>query len=159
MTDAPRRLLPPADCDALLSLICRAFAVMEGRIDPPSSRHALTPAIIAEHSETAEVWTIATPPVACVFLTLRPASLYLHKLAVDPAHHRRGHARALVATAAIRARALGRPALTLSTRVELAENHAAFRAMGFIETARSAHPGFHHPTTIHFTLPLTGDTR
>jgi ribosomal protein S18 acetylase RimI-like enzyme len=101
-----------------------------------------------------EVWAIGTPPRACVFLTPEPRSLYLHKLAVDPAHHRQGHARALMALAAARARALGKPALTLQTRIELVENHAAFRALGFVETGRSAHPGLDRPTTLHFTLAI-----
>ena len=140
--------------DSLLTLIRRAFAGMEGRIDPPSSMHALTPATIAAQAATAEVWAIGSPAIACVFLTPQPGALYLHKLAVDPAYHHNGHARALVGMAATRAAALGLPALTLSTRVELVENHATFRALGFTETARSAHPGFDRPTTLHFTLSL-----
>lgn len=156
MPPAPYRLLSPANCDAVLSLIRRAFAGMEGRIVPPSSMHALTPDGIAEQAVRGEVWVTGTPAVACVFLTPKPASLYLHKLAVDPAHQLQGHARALIGTAAARASALGLPALTLSTRVELVENHAVFRAMGFTETDRSAHPGYNRPTTIHFTLPLPG---
>ncbi|MGQ0566708.1 MAG: GNAT family N-acetyltransferase [Gemmobacter sp.] len=150
----PYQTYGPYPWGALLSLIRRAFAGKEGRIDPPSSMHALTADVIAEQAQTGEIWAIGGPPVACVFLTPQPGSLYLHKLAVDPAHHRQGHARALVATAAVRARAWGLPALTLSTRVELVENHAVFRAIGFTETARSAHAGFDRPTTIHFTLPI-----
>ena len=130
---------------------------MQGRIAPASSMHALTPEGIAEQATTGEIWIIGSPAVACLFLTPKPGSLYLHKLAVDPAHQGQGHARSLIGTAATRARALGLPALTLSTRVELLENHAVFRALGFFETGRSAHPGFTCPTTLHFTLPLTGD--
>ena len=153
---SPYQAQDPYPWDTLLSLIRRAFAGMEGRIVPPSSIHALTPDGIAEQAVSGEVWAIGTPAVACVFLTPKPASLYLHKLAVDPAHQLQGHARALIATAAARATALGLPVLTLSTRVELVENDATFRAMGFIETDRSAHPGYNRPTTIHFTLPLPG---
>ena len=153
----PHQALPPYDWPQLLSLIRRAFAGMQGRIDPPSSMHALTPETIAEQSVSGEIWAIGTPAIACIFLTPNPASLYLHKLAVDPAHQRHGHARTLIVTAATRARALGLPAVTLSTRIELTENHATFRALGFLETSRSAHHGFPHLTTLHFTLPLTGD--
>ena len=150
----PHRALPPYDWPALMSLIRHAFAGMEGRIDPPSSMHALTPEGIAEQAVLGEVWTLGNPAIACVVLSPRAGSLYLHKLAVDPAHQRQGHARSLIATAAARAMALGLPAVTLSTRVELVENHAAFRALGFHETQRSSHPGFARPTTVHFTLPL-----
>ena len=153
----PHQALPPYSWPALLSLIHRAFAGMQGRIDPPSSMHALTPETIAEQAKTGEIWAIGPPAVACLFLTPKPGSLYLHKLAVDPIHQGQGHARALIGTAAARARTLGLPALTLSTRVELGENHAVFRALGFFETGRSSHPGFTRPTTLHFTLPLTGD--
>lgn len=150
----PYRATAPYPWATLLSLIRRAFAGMEGRIDPPSSMQALTPRAIAGQAATGEVWVTGTPCIACVFLTPEPGALYLHKLAVDPAHHRQGHARALIAAAAARATALGLPALTLSTRIELVENHATFRALGFLQTGRSAHPGFLRPTTLHFTLPL-----
>ena len=155
----PHQALPPYDWPALLSLIRRAFAGMQGRIDPPSSMHALTSEMIAEQATTGEIWIIGSPAVACLFLTPKPGSLYLHKLAVDPAHQGQGHARSLIGTAATRARALGLPALTLSTRVELLENHAVFRALGFFESGRSAHPGFTRPTTLLFTLPLVGESR
>lgn len=153
----PHQALPPYNWPALLSLIHRAFAGMQGRIDPPSSMHALTPETIADQAKTGEIWAIGPPAAACLFLTPTPGSLYLHKLAVDPVHHRKGHARALIGTAAARARTLGLPALSLSTRVELIDNHAVFRALGFLETGRSAHPGFARPTTLHFTLPLAGE--
>ena len=47
-----------------------------------------------------------------------------------------------------RARALGLPVLELQTRVELTENHAAFRALGFAQTGATAHPGFDRPTSL-----------
>ena len=153
----PHQALPPYHWPALVSLIRKAFAGMEGRIDPPSSLHALTPDGIAEQAQIGEIWVIGTPAIACLFLSPAPGALYLHKLAVDPAHHRQGHARALIATAAIRASTLGVPALTLSSRVELRENHAVFRALGFIETGRAAHRGFERPTTVHFTLSLPNE--
>jgi len=93
---------------------------------------------------------IGQPAVACVFLTRRPDALYLGKLAVDPAHQGRGHARLLVEHAAQRARALGLPALELQASIELVANHAAFRRMGFVKTAATAHPGYDRPTTLTF---------
>ena len=48
----------------------------------------------------------------------------------------------------------GKPALELQTRIELTGNHAAFRRMGFVETARTAHPGFDRPTSITFRKRL-----
>jgi hypothetical protein len=34
--------------------------------------------------------------------------------------------------------------------VELVENHAAFQALGFAETGRTAHSGFDRPTSITY---------
>ena len=146
----PHQCRDPYDWQALLDLIRAAFAGMEGRIDPPSSMHRLTPESIAEQARLNEVWAIGKPPVACIFLTPKANALYLGKLAVAAGQRGRGHARTLVDLAETRARAKGLPAMELETRVELTENHATFRALGFTETGRSAHPGFGHPTSITF---------
>lgn len=146
----PHRALPPYDWAALLSLIRAEFAYMEQRIDPPSSMHCLTEADIAAKSTSGEVWVIGTPPIACVFLTPQSGSLYIGKLAVAASHRGQGLARRLIAQAEASAGSLGLPALMLETRVELIENQATFRALGFTETARKAHPGYDRPTSITF---------
>lgn len=150
----PFRAQHPFDWPALLALIRTAFAGMEGRIDPPSSMHRLTVAGIARQAVEGEVWVVGRPPLACLFLTPELGALYLHKLAVAPAAQRQGHARALVAAAEARAMALGLTGLRLQTRIELAENHATFRALGFTRTATSAHPGYDRPTTLTFEKRL-----
>ncbi|NBZ87215.1 GNAT family N-acetyltransferase [Stagnihabitans tardus] len=139
------------DFHAVHALILRAFAGMEGRIDPPSSARDLTPESLA--ATRGEVWTLPSRGLllACVILTPFPDHLYIGKLAVDPAHQRQGLARALISHAETRARALGLPELRLQTRVELTENHATFRALGFTETARTAHKGYDRPTSITFS--------
>ncbi|NUB46633.1 GNAT family N-acetyltransferase [Fertoebacter nigrum] len=150
----PFRAVAPFDWAGLLALIQRAFAGMEGRIDPPSSLHALTPADIARSAAEGEVWVIGTPPCACVILTPKPHALYVGKLAVEPAAQRQGHARRLMAVAEDRARAMGLPLLELSARVELVENHATFRALGFEKVAETAHPGFSRTTSLTFAKRL-----
>lgn len=146
----PYRATDPHDWPALLALITRAFAGMEGRIDPPSSLHRLTPQGIARQAVEGEVWVIGTPPAACIFLTPQADALYLHKLAVDPGAQRQGHARRLMGLAETRARALGLPALELSTRVELVESHATFRALGFRPVAETRHDGYDRTTSLTF---------
>lgn len=146
----PQRATDPYDWPALLALLRRAFAHMDGIIDPPSSLHILTAQGIAEQARRGEVWVIGQPALACVFLTPKPDALYLGKLAVDPAHQGSGLGRRLVENAAQRARALGLPTLELQTRIELTTNHAAFRRMGFVQTAATAHPGYSRPTTLTF---------
>ena len=150
MNPAPYRAGADTDWGAVLGLIRAEFAFMDGRIDPPSSMHALTEAAVAAQAHSGEVWLIGAPPLACLFLTAKPAALYIGKLAVAAPMRRRGLALGLMAVADARARALGLPVLQLQTRIELVENHATFRAMGFHQTAATAHPGFDHPTSLTF---------
>jgi ribosomal protein S18 acetylase RimI-like enzyme len=150
----PHRAEDPYDWPALLALIRAGFAFMDGRIDPPSSMHTLTPDAIARQAREGEVWAIGHPPVACMFLTPKPGALYIGKLAVAAAHRRRGLARSLIDLAETRARALRLPALELQTRIELFENQSTFRALGFVEVARTAHPGHDRPTSITFRRPV-----
>ena len=150
MNSAPYRAGADTDWGAVLGLIRAEFAYMAGRIDPPSSLIHLTEAGVAEQAHSNEVWLIGTAPAACVFLSARPPALYIGKLAVAAPMRRRGLAQALMAVADARARASGLPVLQLQTRIELVENHATFRAMGFHQTAATAHPGFDHPTSLTF---------
>ncbi|MFT7057685.1 MAG: GNAT superfamily N-acetyltransferase [Pseudorhodobacter sp.] len=142
----------PYDWAALLALMKRAFAGMEGRIDPPSSLQAMTARDLAQHP--GEVWVMGDPPHACMLLSPRPHALYLGKLSVDPPYQRKGIAHTLIALAEARACALGLPALELESRIELVENHAIFYAIGFKQTGARAHPGFDNPTALTFTKSL-----
>jgi ribosomal protein S18 acetylase RimI-like enzyme len=145
----PFRATDPALWPPILTLLQGAFAFMEGRIDPPSSLRDLTPEAFARQSEGGEIWGIGAP-VACVFLTPKPGALYVGKLAVAEALRGRGLARRLLEVAEGRARERGLPALELQTRVELLENQAAFRAMGFQEVGRTAHAGFDRATSVTY---------
>ena len=145
----PQLATDPALWPPILALLHEAFAYMEGRIDPPSSLRNLTPEALTRQAEKGEIWMIGTP-VACVFLTPKPGALYLGKLAVAASHRGQGLARQLIDLAEERARVLRLPALELETRVELVENQSAFRATGFQEVGRTAHPGYDRPTSITY---------
>lgn len=145
----PQLATDPALWPPILALLHEAFAFMEGRIDPPSSLRDLTPLALTRQAEVGEIWVIGAP-VACVFLTPKPGVLYVGKLAVAASHRGQGLARLLIDHAEARARLRGFPALELQTRVELVENQAAFRAMGFQEVGRTAHAGFDRPTSITY---------
>ncbi|UYV39653.1 GNAT family N-acetyltransferase [Rhodobacteraceae bacterium D3-12] len=140
----------------VLALMHRAFAPMDGVIDPPSSLARMTLASLAQPAVESELWVIAPSdqPIACVTLTPKADTLYIGKLATDPARQRSGLARRLIALAEVRARALNLPSLSLQTRVELTANHATFRALGFAQTGATAHPGYDRPTSLTFTKPL-----
>jgi ribosomal protein S18 acetylase RimI-like enzyme len=150
----PHRAVDLFEWPALLALIRAEFAYMDARIDPPSSMHALTVEAIEAQAQIGEVWAISIPPVACVFLTPKQDRLYIGKLTVAGSYRHRGLARTLISLAETRARALHMPCLELQTRVELTENQATFRALGFVEVARTAHPGHDRPTAITYRRPV-----
>jgi len=159
LTHDIKQIRGPYDWEALRSLIQREFAYMQGRIDPPSSMHDLTPEAIAEQARSGEIWAIEHAPgrpIATVFLTPQPPALYLHKLTVASTHRGKGHARRLVARAAARAEDLGLTELSLKSRVELFENHAAFTALGFAITGLMSHTGFTRPTSVTMQRPVGG---
>jgi ribosomal protein S18 acetylase RimI-like enzyme len=145
----PKLATDPALWSPILALLREAFAGMEGRIDPPSSLRDLTPEALSRQAEVGEIWIFGAV-VACIFLTPKPGALYLGKLAVAATHRGQGLGRQLIDHAETRARAMQLPLLELQTRVELAENHATFRALGFSEAGRTAHPGYDRPTSITY---------
>jgi ribosomal protein S18 acetylase RimI-like enzyme len=147
----PARLVgPEEDWTQLMVVLRESFAGMTGRIDPPSSLDRLTVADLAEIAKTAEIWVIGSPITATVTLTMRPDCLYLGKLAVAAHQRGQGLARRLIMLAEARAQVLGLAQVMLETRVELVENQALFRHLGFVETCRRRHPGFDRDTTVEF---------
>ena len=151
--------LPPdfAQWDELLALITRAFAYMDGVIDPPSSAHLLTPETLSEKArrETAFLATENGRIVGCAFAQERKHDFYVGKLAVDPEFQGRGLGGRLMQAVEELARRRGRKAIELQTRIELAGNHAAFARLGFRETGRTAHDGYDRPTSITLRKELS----
>jgi N-acetylglutamate synthase-like GNAT family acetyltransferase len=145
-----------SDYDQLLALILRAFAFMDGRIDPPSSAHLLTPASLREKAkiEIAYVASEDSILVGCIFLNPEPDCLYIGKLAVAPEAQGQGIGRCLLDAAIQTAKELGLSQLRLQTRIELLENHAVFGRWGFRKTAEMAHPGFTRSTFIEMRMTL-----
>ena len=149
----PFQAADPYDWAALLALIQRAFAYMDGRIDPPSSLQRLTPEGLAA---SGEVWVVGRPALACMVLNPEDGRLHLGKLAVEPALQGRGLGRRMMARAEERAWELGLSFVRLETRVELAENHRFYRALGYEEVGRRAHPGFDRPTSVSYEKRVRG---
>lgn len=140
----------------LLDLILGAFASMDGRIDPPSSAHALTIEGLKQKA-SAEIGLIAldgSDLAGCIFCKPESDCLYVGKLAVAVAYQRKGVGRLLLARAEDTARSLNLSGLRLQTRIELVENHRTFAAWGFVETGRTAHAGFTRPTTVEMRKTL-----
>jgi GNAT superfamily N-acetyltransferase len=156
MPPAEIRCGPVGDWAALHTLLVTAFAGMEGRIDPPSSLAAMTPETLRDMAAMATLVTLwqGGALVACGYLSDTGRSVHLAKLAVRPDRRGQGLAARIVAEAETMARRLGRPVLDLGTRVELTENHAIFARLGFVETARTAHPGYDRPTSVTMERPV-----
>ncbi|QPC89105.1 GNAT family N-acetyltransferase [Mesorhizobium sp. INR15] len=136
--------------EEILALIMRAFASMDGVIDPPSSAHQLTVDNLrakARH-ETGFVALNDGKIVGCVFVLERPADVYVGKLAVDPDCQGQGIGKQLMRAVEDFARTRAKPVIELQTRIELTGNHAAFARLGFRETERTAHEGYDRPTSI-----------
>lgn len=140
----------------LHGLLHTCFAYMADRIDPPSSLNRMTSDDLRRKSE-AETLVLAYDAgrlVGCAYLADRPDAIYIGKVAVLPEHQRRGILRRMMAIAERLAHDCGKRALELETRIELAENHATFRALGFAKSAEKAHAGYDRPTSITMRKPL-----
>ncbi|TIX76202.1 MAG: GNAT family N-acetyltransferase, partial [Mesorhizobium sp.] len=78
--------------DEVLALIRRAFASMDGLIDPPSSAHRLTVENLRDKArqETGFAALKDGRIVGCVFVLERANDLYVGKLAVEPGFQGQG---------------------------------------------------------------------
>jgi len=150
----------PADFDRwndVLALIMRAFAPMDGVIDPPSSAHLLTADRLRDKArrETGFVALRGNEIVGCVFALERADDFYVGKLAVAPDCQGQGIGRRLMQAVEDLASRRGKAAIELETRIELTGNHAAFARLGFRETERTAHAGYIRPTSITMRKALS----
>jgi GNAT superfamily N-acetyltransferase len=138
------------DWHGLLGLLRGSFAFMDGRIDPPSSltRMGVEELKTKAAEETLIIATDGQELMGCAFAAVREDCVYVGKVAVASSARRQGVARAMMNTAENLAREHNRSYLELQTRVELVENHATFRALGFTKVAETAHPGYSRPTSI-----------
>jgi GNAT superfamily N-acetyltransferase len=145
-----------SDWDALHRLLTGAFAALEGRIDPPSSLARMTADDLREKAGDAHLVLARAGGdiVGCAFGGIEGDALYLSKLAVAPEWQRRGILRRMIGLLEAEAHRRGLRALTLQTRVELAGNHATFRALGFEKSGETAHPGYHRSTSFTFRKAL-----
>ncbi|UVK38967.1 GNAT family N-acetyltransferase [Mesorhizobium sp. AR10] len=136
--------------DELLALIMRAFASMDGVIDPPSSAHLLTVDGLKAKAghETGFLALSDGQIVGCVFVQERTDDFYVGKLAVDPGFQGKGIGKRLMQVIEDLVRSRNKTAIELQTRIELTGNHTAFARLGFRETGRTAHGGYDRPTSI-----------
>lgn len=125
-------------------------------VDPPASALRETAESIAALLEAGGGAVIEAEgtPAAAILWQVKAGGLYLCRLAVDPGHRRRGHARRLVAAAEDEARRRRLPRLHLGTRLVLHDNRRLFVACGFAEVRRHAHEGYAEPTWVEMEKRL-----
>ncbi|MEO1426450.1 MAG: GNAT family N-acetyltransferase [Pseudomonadota bacterium] len=142
------------DWNALPELIHESFAYMDGRIDPPSSLHAMG---VKDRVQKAvdEILVVAIEGDAlplslagCLYCRLHDASCYIGKMAVSPSQQGKGIGRLLMAEAKAIAMENQRRFLELETRIELVENHRVFERWGFSKVSETAHAGYARRTSI-----------
>ena len=111
---------------------------------------------IFNHLETNVVWVIQNggTVVACLFGTHKGDAFYLSKLSVHPGARGSGLAAQLMATAQVYAMDHGYRYLDVIARVELTQNHAMFKKLGYEKFAEGRHPGYDRTTEIHFRKPI-----
>jgi GNAT superfamily N-acetyltransferase len=146
-----------ADWSGLHALLTDCFAYMHDRIDPPSSLTRMSPDDLRRKADEEVLVLLRSrrAVVGCGFLKEKTDAIYLGKVAVRPAFRRGGGLKMIVGIAEGVARERNKCALELETRVELVENHYAFRALGFARTALNCHPGFDRPTYVTMTKPVS----
>lgn len=149
-------LRPAAPCDAasVAALVRACFAELAVE-PPPSALHETEQTVRAHLAQGGGAVALCGGELAgSVLWQVRDGGLYVGRLAVAPAHRRRGIARALLAAAESEARRRGLPRLSLGTRLALADNRRIFAAAGFREVAMHAHPGYAAPTWVEMEKVL-----
>ena len=144
------RIATLSDADAIADLVRLAFGAQSRPTNPPSGALKETAKTIREHLVHGG-GAISESDSALVGVVLwedDDGALYLSRLAVHPAHRRRGIARALISEAEREARRRGLARMTLGVRLVLDDNRRLFASCGFTETTFHCHEGFSEPTWV-----------
>jgi GNAT superfamily N-acetyltransferase len=156
------RAMTLSDADAVAALIRSAFAAQAVATDPLPSALRVTGEDVAAHllrGGGGAVAGVDDTLTGSVLWEPRDGGLYVSRVAVAPGARRRGIGRALVGAAEAAARAMQVPHVHLATRLVLADNRRLFTACGFVETERTAHPGYAEPTSVTMVKVLASPVR
>ncbi|MEQ8814713.1 MAG: GNAT family N-acetyltransferase [Thalassobaculum sp.] len=151
------RLDGPARLPQVLAAIHGAFAEYEGKLAPPSAAMKETVDSLARRLAAGALFVAEDADgtvIGAVCAERKGEAIYLDRLAVPPAARGRGVAAALVAAVEAFAAETGAASVTLGVRLALADNIGMFERLGYVETARTAHPGFDRPTSASMAKPV-----
>ena len=145
------------DAAAIARVIAASFEQYRGKLNPESGAFRETADGIAAELARGAGAIVAErngEMLGCVLVEEQEGDLYFGRLSVMPSARGQGLAKQLVDAVEAEARRRGLPAVRLGVRVVLTDNQRLFRALGYRETSREAHPGFDHPTSINMRKPL-----
>src|SRR5258706_3332837 len=150
MNEITLRETTDADIPALVVVLKTAFEEYRGQLNPPSGAHTETVAKVHNVLRTARaVLALAGDEiVGCVFYAPLGDHVDLFRLAVLPAHRRRGIPRALIAYVEGRTRELGLPRIQLGRRGALPTNRPSYERLGYRFIEARTHVGYAEPTFV-----------
>jgi GNAT superfamily N-acetyltransferase len=150
------RLATASDAAIIADLVRLAFSTQSVQTDPPSSALKETPASITRElsSGGGAVVLEGEVMVGAVLWREEDASLYVGRLAVEPAQRRRGIARMLMAECEREARRRGLTRMHLGVRLGLEDNRRLFLSCGFVDAEFLSHEGFSEPTWVRMERML-----
>jgi len=133
-----------------------AFSTQSAQTNPPSSALKDTAATITRELSFGggAVVLDRDAMVGAVLWKEEEGSLYVGRLAVDPAQRRRGIARMLMAESEREARRRGLSRMHLGVRLELEDNRRLFLSCGFHDAEFLSHEGFSVPTWVRMERTL-----
>ncbi|RKG92959.1 GNAT family N-acetyltransferase [Corallococcus terminator] len=135
----------------LLSRVLReAFEEYRGRLDPPSSAHDKTEAVVTRELRDGGAFVVEADglPQGCVFFHPKEDHVYLDRLAVLPAFRGRGLSLQLMRAVEARTRELGHTRVRLSVRLALTSHHAWYASQGYAFHSHGTHAGYASPTFL-----------
>lgn len=158
MSDSPvLRTATAGDAAAIAAVIAASFEQYRGRLVPESGAFRETAETIAGELNKGTAALVAErngEMLGCVLVEAIDGDLYFGRLSVLPSVRGLGLARRLVGAVEAEARRRGLSGVRLGVRIVLTDNQRLFRALGYRETSREAHPGFDRPTSISMRKAL-----
>jgi predicted N-acetyltransferase YhbS len=144
------RPLADSDVAEVVAVIRAAFEEYRGRLDPPSSAHQKTDAIV--RVELADgggfVACAGSAIVGCVFFHRFATHLYLDRLSVLPAYRGRGAARELIEAVERQACREDVGAVRLTVRLTLEHHRRFYERLGYEMLQYGTHAGYAAPTSV-----------